>query len=345
MSDARILVLRRYGLAGLIFLVVIVAAVMIGPSGPPAWRVPLALLDRLPLVDISAGVSDSQWAVVWEIRMPRVILGALVGSMLAVAGASYQGVFRNPLVDPYLLGAAAGAGLGATIVLTVARSQTSTWPIDPVPTVAFMGAIVTVFATYAVGAAFGRTSSVTLVLAGIAVVSMVTAVQTFILQRHSDVVREVYSWILGRLHTATWGDVRLVAPYVFVSVIVLMLHRRHLDLLRVGEDEAQALGGSVAHVRLVVVTAATLGTAAVVSVSGLIGFVGLVVPHVVRMMTGSSYRSVIPLSVLYGGAFLVLADIPGRILTDPAETPIGVVTALLGGPFFVYVLRTRQVAT
>jgi iron complex transport system permease protein len=277
--------------------------------------------------------------------MPRVILGALVGSMLAVAGASYQGVFRNPLVDPYLLGAAAGAGLGATIVLTVARSQTSTWPIDPVPTVAFIGAIVTVFATYAVGAAFGRTSSVTLVLAGIAVVSMVTAVQTFILQRHSDVVREVYSWILGRLHTATWGDVRLVAPYVFVSVIVLMLHRRHLDLLRVGEDEAQALGGSVAHVRLVVVTAATLGTAAVVSVSGLIGFVGLVVPHVVRMVTGSSYRSVIPLSVLYGGAFLVLADIPGRILTDPAETPIGVVTALLGAPFFVYVLRTRQVAT
>jgi iron complex transport system permease protein len=345
MSDAGVAALRRYGLAGLIFLVVIVAAVMIGPSGPPAWRVPLALLDRLPLVDISAGVSDSQWAVVWEIRMPRVILGALVGSMLAVAGASYQGVFRNPLVDPYLLGAAAGAGLGATIVLTVARSQTSTWPIDPVPTVAFIGAIVTVFATYAVGAAFGRTSSVTLVLAGIAVVSMVTAVQTFILQRHSDVVREVYSWILGRLHTATWGDVRLVAPYVVVSVIVLMLHRRHLDLLRVGEDEAQALGGSVAHVRLVVVTAATLGTAAVVSVSGLIGFVGVVVPHVVRMVTGSSYRSVIPLSVLYGGAFLVLADIPGRILTDPAETPIGVVTALLGGPFFVYVLRTRQIAT
>ena len=345
MSDAGVAALRRYGLAGLIFLVVIVAAVMIGPSGPPAWRVPLALLDRLPLVDISAGVSDSQWAVVWEIRMPRVILGALVGSMLAVAGASYQGVFRNPLVDPYLLGAAAGAGLGATIVLTVARSQTSTWPIDPVPTVAFIGAIVTVFATYAVGAAFGRTSSVTLVLAGIAVVSMVTAVQTFILQRHSDVVREVYSWILGRLHTATWGDVRLVAPYVVVSVIVLMLHRRHLDLLRVGEDEAQALGGSVAHVRLVVVTAATLGTAAVVSVSGLIGFVGVVVPHVVRMVTGSSYRSVIPLSVLYGGAFLVLADIPGRILTDPAETPIGVVTALLGGPFFIYVLRTRQIAT
>ncbi|MDQ3176770.1 MAG: iron ABC transporter permease [Actinomycetota bacterium] len=345
MSSAGLAALRRYGLAGLIFLVVIVAAVMIGPSGPPAWRVPLALLDWLPLVDISSGVSDSQWAVVWEIRMPRVILGALVGSMLAVAGASYQGVFRNPLVDPYLLGAAAGAGLGATIVLTVARSQTSTWPIDPVPTVAFIGAIVTVFATYAVGAAFGRTSSVTLVLAGIAVVSMVTAVQTFILQRHSDVVREVYSWILGRLHTATWGDVRLVAPYVVVSVIVLMLHRRHLDLLRVGEDEAQALGGSVAHVRLVVVVAATLGTAAVVSVSGLIGFVGVVVPHVVRMVTGSSYRSVIPLSVLYGGAFLVLADIPGRILTDPAETPIGVVTALLGGPFFVYVLRTRQIAT
>ena len=337
---------RRYLIAGAVVLCALVLGAMIGPAGPAWWRVPLALLDRLPLVGVDSGVSDQQWNLIWEIRMPRVLLGGLVGAMLSVAGASYQGVFRNPLVDPYLLGAAAGAGLGATIVLTVARDEVSSWPIDPVPSAAFVMAVATVLVTYTVGAAFGRSSrtGVTLVLAGVAVVSMVTAIQAFLLQRNTDVVREVYSWILGRLSTATWGDVRLVAPYVAVATVVLMLHRRQLDLLRVGDDEAHALGASVARVRVVVVVAATLGTAAVVSVSGLIGFVGIVVPHFVRLTTGSSYRTVLPLSVAFGAAFLILADIPGRVLTDPAETPIGVVTALLGGPFFVYVLRTRQVA-
>ena len=337
---------RRYVIAGSVVVVAVLAGVMVGPAGPVWWRVPLELLDRLPLIAIGSGVSDAEWNVLWQIRMPRVVLGGLVGAMLSVAGASYQGVFRNPLVDPYLLGAAAGAGLGATLVLTVGREVTRSWPVDPAPTAAFVVALLTVLVTYTVGAAFGGSTraGITLVLAGVAVTSMVTAVQTFLLQRNVDVVREVYTWILGRLGTATWGDVRLVLPYVLGAGIVLMLHRRHLDLLRVGDDEARSLGAPVARIRLVIVIAATLGTAAVVAVSGLIGFVGIVVPHFVRLTTGSSYRTVIPLSVAFGAAFLILADIPGRVLTDPAETPIGVVTALLGAPFFLYVLRTRQVA-
>jgi iron complex transport system permease protein len=265
--------------------------------------------------------------VIWQVRMPRVVLAAIVGAMLSLAGASYQGVFRNPLVDPYLLGAAAGAGLGATIVFTVARSATASWPVDPAPTVAFAAALLTVLVTYVVGAAFGGTrSGVTLVLAGVAVTSLVTAIQTFLLQRHSEVVREVYSWILGTLSTARWSDVRMVVPYVAVATVVLLLHHRHLDLLRVGDDEAASLGAPVARVRLVVV----------------IGFVGIVVPHLIRMVSGTSYQRVLPLSVLLGAAFLILADIPGRVLTDPAETPIGVVTAFLGAPFFLVVLRARQ---
>ena len=178
----------------------------------------------------------------------------------------------------------------------------------------------------------------TLVLAGVAVVSFVTAVQTFILQRHSEVVREVYSWILGTLSTARWSDVRLAMPYVIVCSIVLLLHRRQLDLLRVGDDEASSLGSPVARVRLVVVLAATFGTAAVVAVSGLIGFVGIVVPHFIRLVAGSGYRRVLPLSLLLGAAFLILADIPSRVLADPAEMPIGVVTAFIGAPFFLVVL-------
>ncbi len=323
----------------------LVVGVMVGPAGPDWWRVPLELLDRLPLISVDSGMSDAEWNVIWQVRMPRVVLAGIVGAMLSLAGASYQGVFRNPLVDPYLLGAAAGAGLGATIVFTVARSATAGWPVDPAPTVAFGAALVTVLVTYTVGAAFGGTrSGVTLVLAGVAVTALVTAVQTFLLQRHSEVVREVYSWILGSLSTARWSDVRMAVPYVAAATVILLLHHRHLDLLRVGDDEASSLGAPVARVRLVVVIAATCGTAAVVAVSGLIGFVGIVVPHLIRLVSGASYQRVLPLSVLLGAAFLILADIPARVLTDPAEIPIGVITAFLGAPFFLVVLRARQSA-
>lgn len=333
-------------LAGLAFLIgAVLVGASIGPAGPPGWRVPLALLDHLPLISFDSGVSQAEWNIVWKIRMPRVVLGGLVGAMLSVAGASYQGVFRNPLVDPYLLGSAAGAGLGATLVLTSGRNVTAGWPVDPVQLVAFAFAIGTVAVTYTVGASFGgRRNGATLVLAGVAVVSFTTAIQAFLLQRNIAVVKEVYQWILGRLSGATWSDVVTVTPYVAISVVVLMLHRRHLDVFRVGDDEATTLGVSVQRTRLVIVVAATLGTAAVVSVSGLIGFVGLVVPHVVRLVAGAGYRLLIPLSLLFGGGFLILADVVGRQLMSPAETPIGVVTAFIGAPFFIYLLRTRKVA-
>jgi len=326
-----------------VLLCALLGGVMIGPAGPQWWRVPLELLDRLPFVTIDSGLTATEWAIVWNIRAPRVVLAALVGSTLSLAGASYQGVFRNPLVDPYLLGVAAGAGLGATVVITVNRAGSSTWIIDPLPLAAFIGGLVAVLVTYVVGSRVtGERTATTLVLAGVAVTSLTTALQTFLLQRNSDVVRQVYSWILGRLSSATWRDVRLVLPYVILSTIALLFHRRLLDVLRVGDEEATALGVDVSRVRLVVVIAATLGTAAVVAVSGLIGFVGIIVPHAVRLVVGASYRIVMPMCILVGAAFLILADIPGRVLDNPAETPIGVVTAFLGAPFFLLILRTRQ---
>lgn len=324
-------------------LLAVLGGLMIGPAGPTWWRVPLELLNRLPLISIDSGMTATEWAIIWQIRAPRVVLAALVGSTLSISGASYQGVFRNPLVDPYLLGVAAGAGLGATIVITFNRSGTSNWIIDPLPLAAFLGGLLAVLVTYLVGSSVKNDrSSISLVLSGVAVTSLATAVQTFLLQRNSDVVRQVYSWILGRLSTATWGDVRLVIPYVMLSSIALLMHRRLLDVLRVGDEEATALGVDVARVRLIVVIAATLGTAAVVAVSGLIGFVGIIVPHAIRLVVGSSYRIVLPMSLLLGAVFLIVADIPGRVLDNPAETPIGVVTAFLGAPFFLLILRTRQ---
>jgi iron complex transport system permease protein len=332
-----------FALAGVLLFVAMIVGTMIGPAGPTWWRIPLEFANRLPFIHVNSGVSDADWNIVWLIRTPRVVLAAIVGSMLSVSGASYQGVFRNPLVDPYLLGVAAGAGLGATLVFAFQRGATEHWIIDPLPLAAFIGALVAVAVTYVVGTAFGTTqSSTTLILAGVAVTSLATSIQAFILQRNTDVVRQVYSWILGRLSSATWGDVRLILPYVVLSTGVLLMHRRLLDVLRVGDDEASALGTNVRRVRLVVVLAATLGTSAVVAVSGLIGFVGIIVPHAVRLVAGASYRKVLPLSVLLGAAFLVFADIPSRVLANPAETPIGVVTAFFGAPFFLFLLRTRN---
>jgi iron complex transport system permease protein len=310
-------------IAGAVVLLVaaVVLGAMIGPAGT---------------------ISSANWDIIWNIRLPRVVLAGVVGATLSLSGASYQGVFRNPLVDPYQLGAAAGAGLGATLVFAYGRTATSGWPVDPLPLAAFVGALAAVLVTYLVGASFGG-SGLSLVLAGVAVAALGTAVQQYLLLRNSDVIREVYSWISGRVSTATWDDVKLVTPYVLVAAAVLMVHRRQLDVLRVGDEEAMTLGSEVRRIRLVVVIAATLGTAAVVSVSGLIGFVGIMVPHLVRLVAGSSYRVVLPLSILVGASFLILADIPGRMIEHGGETPIGVVTALVGAPMFIFVLRSRRV--
>jgi iron complex transport system permease protein len=250
-------------------------------------------------------------------------------------------VFRNPLADPYLLGAAAGAGLGATIA--IGGHMSNRGPVGAVTIAAFLGALVAVLLAYVVSTLGGRdTSPAILLLSGVAVMTFLTALQTFILQRNSDTIREVYTFILGGLSTVGWHEVLLVLPYAVVSSVVLLLHGRTLDVLAVGDDEATSLGLHVARTRIIVVVAASLATAAAVSVSGLIGFVGLVVPHIVRLLFGSSFRIVLPLSILFGAAFLTLADLVARTAMSPAETPIGVVTAVFGAPFFVLVLRTRR---
>jgi len=301
-----------------------------------------SFLGRLPLIGIESDLSERTEAILWEIRFPRVILAVLVGSMLSAAGAGYQGAFRNPLADPYLLGAGAGAGLGATIAIAYGPA-TSGWFVDPLVLAAFVGAIAGVAMAYGIGYSVrtGRTS-LTLILAGVAVASFLTAIQTFVQQRESDTLREVYGWILGSLNTAGWSEVRLVLPYVLICLSGIFAARRLLDILAVGDVEASTLGVSPTRIRLGVVVLATLGTAAVVSVSGLIGFVGIIVPHFVRITTSTSYRVVVPLSILVGGAFLVVADIIARVAVAPSEIPIGVVTAMIGAPFFALVLRRSK---
>jgi len=313
---------------------------LVGPVHIGVEEVARSAASHLPFLHVRSHMSATDSAIIWQLRAPRVVLGALVGGMLALAGGAYQGVFRNPLVDPYLLGVAAGAGLGATLAFAYGGNAVDAY--DLLPLAAFLGAALGVALAYALGSAGGRGTPTTLVLAGLTVVVFLTAIQTFVQQQHTQSLQEVYSWILGRLDTAGWHDVALVAPYVAVSSAVLLAHRRLLDVLTVGDEEAATLGVDVKRVRLVVVVGATVGTAAAVAVSGLIGFVGIIVPHAIRLAIGTSYRIVLPLSLLVGGGFLVLADVLARTVVSPAELPIGVVTAFFGAPFFAIVLRTSR---
>jgi iron complex transport system permease protein len=318
----------------------VVAAVSVGALPMDPRSVAATLANQLPGVSLPTGLSPTETEVLLQLRLPRVLLGALVGAMLALAGAAYQGVFRNPLADPYLLGAAAGAGLGATLVIAYSPTR-AIGPVGIVPLAAFIGALAGVALAYGLGAAVARTGGVTtLLLSGVAVASFLTAVQTVVQQANADNLREVYSWLLGQLGSAGWSELGLVVPYAAVSAGVLLVSGRALDVLAVGDDEATALGVRPRRIRFVVLFAASLGTAAAVAASGLIGFVGLVVPHLVRRLAGGSYRTVLPVSLLAGGAFLVTADLVARTVLAPAELPIGVVTAAVGAPFFAAVLRS-----
>ena len=334
---------RALAVAVAVLLAALVVGVSVGPADLSPTTVAEALLVKMPWHP-ALSVPPIDTAILWQIRLPRVILGAMVGAMLAGGGAAYQGVFRNPLADPYLLGVAAGAGLGATLVI-VSGAGTGL-----LPAAAFAGAAAAVTITYMLGSGAGRgdgspglgASTASIVLAGVAVAALLTAIQEYLQQQNAQELQQIYTWVLGELSLASWSDVTLILPYVIISAAALIAHRRLLDVLRVGEAEASSLGVNVARLRLTVVLAATLGTAAAVAVSGLIGFVGIIVPHTVRLTAGASYRIVLPVSMIGGAAFLVLADVVARTVQAPAEVPLTVITATVGAPFFLFVLRSRS---
>jgi iron complex transport system permease protein len=323
-------------LVGSFLLGVLVGPVHIGVGGVLG-----SVGERLHVPGVSSSLSPTDDSILWQIRIPRVVLGALVGGMLALSGATYQGVFRNPLADPYLLGVAAGAGLGATLAIAYLPEAFRGQRL--VPIAAFIGGAAAVFLTYAVGRSTHRErDAATLLLAGVTVASFFTALQTFVQQRNTDELQRVYSWILGGIPSTGWSDVTLILPYVLAATAIILLHRRVVDVLSLGDDEAATLGVNVTRVRLVLVAAATVGTAAAVAVSGLIGFVGIIVPHAIRLVSGVGYRALLPLSAVVGAAFLVLADVIARTALSPAEIPLGIVTAFFGAPFFALVLRTSR---
>ena len=320
-----------------VIMAVVLACVALLAIGVGPVPIPATAILRSAL-HLSDGLDAQQSVLVWQLRLPRVVLAALIGAALATSGAVYQTVFRNPLADPYLLGTAAGAGLGATIAIVSGGGGLH----GQLPIFAFIGGVLAVTATFLFAGGV-QADPRSLLLAGVAVASFATSLQTYLQQRNSDVLRPVYSWILGQLTTADWATVRWAAGYIVLALAVMAASARRLDALMLSDEEAFSLGVTPRRLRIIAVGAATLATATAVSASGLIGFVGIIVPHMVRGITKRATNRAILTIACSGAAFLVLADIGARTLIAPAELPIGVLTAFIGAPFFAVVMRVRRV--
>jgi len=337
--------LHLYGVLGLFVLLVVVAALAstVGSVQIPFLTTCRVLLSKLPLIDFVPTWAATTETIILEIRLPRVILAGLVGAALATAGATYQGLFRNPLADPYLLGVAQGAALGAVIgfVFPVGGYGAG---FGIVPLLAFAGALLSIIVVYSL-ARVGRTLPVTtVILAGVALGALLAAIVSYLIITSGEEMHGILFWLMGSFSLSRWSEVGVALPYVVVGVGVLLLYARSLNVMQVGEEQAQQLGVNVERLKLVLLTAATLVTAAAVSFVGIIGFVGIIIPHAVRLIWGPDYRFLLPLAVLVGAIFLILADVVARTVLSPSEVPIGIITALCGAPFFLYLLRRRTKA-
>ena len=279
--------------------------------------------------------------ILWEIRLPRTVLIALTGMALSGSGAAYQGLFRNPLADPFLIGVASGAGLGAVIAMSI-HWPYSFWGLMAIPMAAFAAGLLTVFIVYFL-ARVGRTVPTTnLILAGVAFSSFATSLTSFLMLRSTGEVRRALGWLLGGASQSGWTAILAMLPYLIIGLGVLTVSGHALNLLQFGDDQAQQLGLNVGRAKTVMLIAASLATAAAVAFSGIIGFIGLIVPHLMRIWFGGDYRKLIPLSIIGGAIALLISDIISRVVLAPQEIPVGIVTALAGAPFFLWVLRRTK---
>ena len=290
--------------------------------------------------DQAAAYSAVYNTIIWDIRLPRIIMAGLTGAALAVAGAAYQGMFRNPLADPYLTGISQGAALGAVAGFLLPAAV----PAALIPVLAFLGAILSVAAVYSI-ARTGRTLPVTtLILGGVAVGAFLASITSYLIIISNDKVHGIVFWLLGTFSLADWWRVAIMIPYIFVGTTILLLMARPLNVMQLDEEQAEQLGINVERTKLIILAAATLTTAAAVCFCGAIGFVGIIIPHAVRMTCGPDYRLLLPMSLLGGAAFLILADTAATTIMAPTEIPVGIITAIIGAPFFLYLLNQKKKA-
>ncbi|MFD5556463.1 FecCD family ABC transporter permease [Streptomyces sp. NPDC127068] len=323
----------------LVLVVMVCVAVSIGSVGVPLKTVTTVIADHLIGAKTSATVMDDQ--IVWNLRLPRVLLAAVVGAGLAAVGVTLQATVRNPLADPYVLGVSAGAGLMAAVVITlgsVAVAGLST------SAAAFVGALVATIAVLGLSRRAGRVIPSRLILAGVTLSYLFSGATSFVIFRsaNADAAHSVLFWLLGSLSASSWSNLSLPAAAVLIAGSYLILQTRTLNALAAGDDAALSLGVSVHRARIQLLIVASLLTGVLVAVSGGIGFVGLIVPHLVRLVVGPDHRRLLPIAMLLGAIYLVAVDLLCRIVVRPEELPIGIVTALLGAPVFLWLLRRSE---
>jgi len=330
-----------FALNTILLALAVLASLAIG-----AVFIPPASLLELVITNLSGSlntqdVPETFYTIFFSLRLPHTILMVLTGAALGASGAAYQGLFQNPLADPYLIGVASGAGLGAVLAMSYR------WPANflgffAIPMAAFLGALATVAVVYLMARSGTVVPTTTLILAGVAVGSFASALTTFLMFRSDGEVRRALAWLLGGSTLSGWGPVVAGLPYLIVGLGLLLTSGHALNVLQFGDEQAHQLGLPVDRAKTLVILAATLTTAAAVSFTGIIGFIGLIVPHIVRLVWGPDYRRLIPLSLIGGATALLLADLLARVLLAPQQLPVGVITALAGAPFFLWVLRRYQ---
>lgn len=332
-----------------IFLVLVLALLVTIVLGAAIGAVPVppGLAFRVVLSRLAGGgfdveeISRSTMNIIWNLRIPRVILGALVGASLALAGTTFQGLLRNPLADPFTIGVSSGAAAAATLAMLIRQLTGFNMP-HLIPLSAFAGAVLTLVFIYNLAKIGGRIPVVTLLLSGVVVSSFLSAVISLMMVLAGENMQGIFFWLSGGLMSRSWHHLAFVIPYLLVGSIILYVYARDLNILLLGEESALSLGVNVEATKKLLLATASMVTAAAVSVSGMIGFVGLIVPHAVRIITGPDHRVLLPASALSGAIFLIWADVLARTILAPQEIPVGIITAFLGAPFFIYLLRQKK---
>ena len=338
----------KYNLVIFILLIILILSIglftTIGTAKVSVLDIFKIIGSKIPLIseyiDIS-NIADSSMSIIWNLRLPRVLLGAIIGASLSVAGAAFQGMFKNPMADPYVIGISSGAALGAALAI-VLKIDINIFKISSITIFAFMGALIAVFTVYNIARVKNKIPVTTLLLAGVAVGQFLTSIMSFMMiLSDKDMVKITY-WTLGNLSGKGWDPVLAIALPSIICIIVINFFAQDLNILLTGEESAQSLGVDVEKTKTYILLLGTFITAIAVSVSGIIGFVGLIIPHIVRLLIGPDHRILLPASALLGSIFMIFADTIARTLISPIEIPVGIITALFGGPFFIYLLRSKK---
>ncbi|MEW8973413.1 MAG: iron chelate uptake ABC transporter family permease subunit [Tissierellaceae bacterium] len=302
------------------------------------------ITSKLPIIgrriDMS-NIPDSYRAIIWNIRLPRVLLGILVGASLSIAGAAFQGMFKNPMADPYVIGISSGAALGAAIAI-ILKINIDFLNISAISIFSFLGALSSVIVVYNMAKIKNKVSVTTLLLAGVAVGQFLTAVMSFLMVIYDKDMTKIIYWTMGSLAGKGWEPIIKISLPLIIAITVINFFARDLNILLMGEESAQSLGVDVDKTKIYILVLCTFITSIVVSVSGIIGFVGLIIPHIIRLLLGPDHRILLPASALLGGIFMIFADTIARTLISPVEIPVGIITALFGGPFFIYLLKSKK---